>query len=149
MGIWTKSEHSDSLIKQILIQHGDSRFQLFKQRPNRKILEDSKSRTVNRIGFRREASEGDTEYIIPPDSLKDVRGPYDPDLLMRALQKHGLLETSDSRHKTVLRTLPELGRCRCYVVKSRIFDDLEEEKVEGHDKMCGSSGSVVQQRQSN
>jgi hypothetical protein len=63
--------------------------------------------------------------------FKEVCSPYSEDLVRRALQRHGFLKT-DSGHTTLKRSLPELGRVRCYVISGSIFggDTDDEENAE-------------------
>jgi putative DNA primase/helicase len=113
-------------VKSILLAHGNSRFQL--------IGEDQKqneSKVLNRLGFRARTKEGETEYIVLPEMFRELCGPYPEDLVRRALQKRGFLKSTDSRHATVKRVLPELGRPRCYVISGRIFGGDEDEDTAG------------------
>jgi uncharacterized protein (DUF927 family) len=109
-------------VKTMLAAHGSSRFQPFGEGQNDEI------RIVNRLGFRTRTREGDSEYLILPDTFREVCGPYAEELVRRALLKRGLLKLTDARHATVKRTLPELGRVRCYAISSAIFqgEDADE-----------------------
>jgi uncharacterized protein (DUF927 family) len=118
-GAWDETQ-ALRYVKSVLVAHGNSRFQPFEegQRGEMKI--------PNRLGFRTRSKDGDCEYLILPDMFREVCGAYPEDLMRRALQKHGFLKGSDARHATVQRTLPELGRTRCYVLSSSIFRDEDE-----------------------
>jgi uncharacterized protein (DUF927 family) len=110
-------------VKTILATHGNSRFQPFGGEADRDDI-----KIPNRLGFRTRTKEGDSEYLILPDTFREVCGPYPEELVRRALQKRGLLKGTDARHATVKRTLPELGRVRCYAISSAIFRGDEEDE---------------------
>jgi uncharacterized protein (DUF927 family) len=118
-GAWDETQALRS-IKSALVAHGNSRFQPFGEGQWDGI------KIPNRLGFRTRNKEGDCEYLILPDMFREICGAYPEDLMRRALQKHGFLKGSDARHATVQRTLPELGRTRCYVISSAIFRDEDE-----------------------
>jgi putative DNA primase/helicase len=108
-------------VKSVLAAHGNSRFQFFKE-PN----DTEGTKIPNRLGFRTLTDEGDSQYLILPAMFPEVCSPYPEDLVRRALKKRGLLKGSDAEHTTIKRTLPELGRTRCYVISSAIFDGDED-----------------------
>lgn len=84
---------------------------------------------MNRIGFRTCGNERQSEYILVPEMFREVCGPYPEDLVRRALQKRGFLKKgSDPQHTTIKRTLPELGRVRCYVIGGNVFGGEDEQE---------------------
>jgi putative DNA primase/helicase len=111
-------------VKSVLAAHGNSRFQFFGEGQSNEI------RIVNRLGFRTFSRAGESEYLIVPEMFREICGPYPEELVRRTLQKRGFLKGTDARHVTVKRTLPELGRVRCYVISSEIFAGDENENNE-------------------
>jgi len=84
---------------------------------------------INRIGFRTIGKDGESEYLLVPETFREICGPYPEDLVRRALQRRGFLKKgSDPQHTTIKRTLPELGRVRCYVISGNIFGGGEDGK---------------------
>ena len=113
-------------VASILMAHGNSRFQLIGE--GRRRQEDTK--IVNRIGFRTAVRGGQSEYLLVPEMFREVCGPYSEELVKRALQRKGFLKRgAESQHTTIKRTLPEIGRVRCYVITGNIFGgDVEGEE---------------------
>lgn len=93
-------------VRLFIEQHGASRFQ---------DMDSGNALCINRVGFRRRDGD-ETEYLILPESFKAevVRG-HAPRRAAAVLRKAGWLRRSDDR-AAALRTLPELGRRRVYVV---------------------------------
>lgn len=121
-GAWDEDQ-AVKHVAAVLLAHGNSRFQLVEGFKH----DESAAKIMNRIGFRTLAKNGDSEYLVLPQMLRELCGPFSEDLVRRALQKRGFLKTSDSSHATMKRTLPELGRVRCYSISSRIFaGDLDD-----------------------
>jgi putative DNA primase/helicase len=108
-----------------LIAHGNSRLQPHNQRSDGQRPKDDSTKTLNRIGFRSTTVERETEYQVMPDMLRDLCGPFSQELVLRALRKRKLLNGCAENRLTAQRTLPEIGRTRCYAISSRIFDDDE------------------------
>jgi hypothetical protein len=90
------------------------------------VLEVGK--VLDRVGFRTSDENGATEYLIQPDMFKLVCAPFPVDLALAALKKVGALviDEKDRHHSTIRRRVPELGRCRFYVISSRVFADADD-----------------------
>ena len=121
-------EKAIQLLKQSLFAHGNSRFQFYHQRSDTpRPQTDDSAKTVNRLGFRCTTAEGETEYQVLPNMLQDLCGAFSPELVLRALRRRGLLNGCAGHHLTAQRTLPEIGRTRCYAISSRIFEDHQRD----------------------
>ena len=122
-------------VASVLITHGNSRFQFFIEGQTR----DETIKVPNRIGFRTQAKDGETEYLVLPAMFHELCGPFPEDLVRRTLQRHGLLKGSDPDHATAKRTLPEFsGRPRCYVISGRI--SASDEQGKGLARAAGAPG---------
>lgn len=94
-------------VRLFIERHGASRFQ---------DVDTEQATCINRVGFRQKRPDGGTEYLILPESFgaEVVRG-HASRRAAAVLRKAGWLRRSDDR-AAALRTLPELGRRRVYVV---------------------------------
>lgn len=134
-GAWDEDQ-AIKYVKSVLVAHGNSRFQLIGGAVR---MDDSK--IANRLGFRALGKNGHSEYILVPEMFREVCGPYSEDLVRRVLQKRGVLKGSDARHTTTKRTLPELGRVRCYVIEGSIFGGDDEDEGTNEENKAGMRGS--------
>jgi putative DNA primase/helicase len=102
-----------SILEQVTLfieQHGQSRFQDVKK-PD--------AVCINRVGFRREAEGGSTEYFVLPESFRsEVCKGHDATLAAKVLLERGLLLPGDSGSFTRRPSidLPGWGRKRCYSI---------------------------------
>ena len=94
-------------IRLFIEQHGASRFQ---------DMDSNATTCIGRVGFRQKCADGRTEYLILPESFgaEVVKG-YSVRRAARVLADAGWLRRSDDKSSAV-RTLPELGKKRVYVV---------------------------------
>jgi len=94
--------------------HGASRFE--------DMNADHDQRIINRAGFYRTGADGGREYIVLPESFKrDVCHGFDPKAAIKALAAHGWLELDGDKPQRRER-LPGMGRVRCYVFTSRMWE---------------------------
>lgn len=98
-------------VRLFIEQHGASRFQ---------DMDTNATTCIGRVGFRQKGMDGRTEYLILPESFgaEVVKG-YSVRRAARVLADAGWLRRSDDKSSAV-RTLPELGKKRVYVV---VFPD--------------------------
>ena len=98
-------------VRLFIEQHGASRFQ---------DMDTNAATCIGRVGFRQKGMDGRTEYLILPESFgaEVVKG-YSVRRAARVLADAGWLRRSDDKSSAV-RTLPELGKKRVYVV---VFPD--------------------------
>lgn len=118
-GHWDE-EQAIRCIRSFITAHGNSRFQFYTRRGQGS---DDNAKVINRVGFRCALPDGGSEYQIPVDAFPEVCGPFSVDLVKRSLQKRGYLVLEDDEHLSCARKLPELGRKRCYVISTKIFED--------------------------
>lgn len=110
----TDDELAVQQVRGFLESHGGSRFQ---------DMKDASFRIMNRAGFRRTDSKGETEYLILTEAFsREVCGGYDSKATAKILAARGYLIRGDGRNLAQRVSLPELGRARVYVVHQRIQD---------------------------
>ena len=88
-----------------------------------------RERTINRVGFRKIDSQGDTTYFVLPESWKtEICAGLDPGFVARVLAGRGMLRVEAKTGKlTRAERLPGAkGTTRCYVITSRIGAGDEE-----------------------
>lgn len=109
-----------SSVRRFLEQHGASRFQRLDT--TNKLLDQH---CRDRVGFRRDDSNGETHYYVLPESFPELCKGYDPKLVMQALAEKGLLIKggADSFTQKLPYPLPEIGRKRCYLIKVSLESD--------------------------
>lgn len=95
-----------SAVRLFIEQHGASRFQ---------DIEKEGAVCVNRVGFRRKAGGG-TEFILLPESFKEVVRGFAETRAKKVLYAAGWLKPGEKGKYTAKVTLPELQRVNCYVV---------------------------------
>ena len=94
-------------VRLFIEQHGASRFQ---------DMDSNATTCIGRVGFRQKDADGRTEYLILPESFgAEVAKGYSVRRAARVLADAGWLRRSDDKSSAV-RTLPELGKKRVYVV---------------------------------
>ncbi|MEF9385060.1 DUF927 domain-containing protein [Ralstonia solanacearum species complex bacterium KE056] len=94
--------------------HGASRFE--------DMNADHDQRIINRAGFYRTGADGGREYIVLPESFKrDVCHGFDAKAAIKALLANGWLELDGDKAQRRER-LPGMGRVRCYVFSSRMWE---------------------------
>ncbi|WP_316666548.1 DUF927 domain-containing protein [Ralstonia psammae] len=95
--------------------HGASRFEAMSATEDQRI--------INRAGFYRTDAEGGREYIVLPESFRrDVCAGFDPKTAVKALVAHGWLALDGDKPQRRER-LPGMGRVRCYVFTSRMWEE--------------------------
>lgn len=103
-------EHGQAvkLVLGYLARYGQARFEnLDTPEPNR---------IIDRSGFKRTSTGGRVQFVFLPDQLAAVVPGLNITQAVKSLDKAGLLRRND-KHLSQKITLPELGRCRCYVIE--------------------------------
>lgn len=111
------TEAAINQVRAFLETHGSSRFRDLDCR--------DEDRIINRAGFRRvNESDGETVYLILPEVFRnEVCKGYDYRAVAKAMVDRTLMVGStESRALTAKETVPEMGRIRVFVVRSKIFD---------------------------
>lgn len=97
-----------SAVRLFIEQHGASRFQ---------DISNPTATCINRVGFRQMNEAGKTEYIVLPESFKtEVAKGFSERRAAKVLSDAGWLELGIEGRMKSRRTLPEMGRVRCYVI---------------------------------
>ncbi|MBI4533430.1 MAG: DUF927 domain-containing protein [Candidatus Melainabacteria bacterium] len=109
-----------SQVRQYLELHGEARFV-----PLNRIGERDDVRIIiNRAGFRRTTTTGESEFLIFPEAFRnEVCKGFDPREVSRLLVQRDFLVCGDDGKKQRLERLPELGPKRVYVISSKILGD--------------------------
>ena len=103
-------------IRQFLESHGSSRFQLFG--------EVDETRVINRAGFRRKDDDGRWEYFVLPEIWKaEVCVGQDATALAKELLRRGFLVPGSDGKPVSTHKLPGMGAKRCYRLSAKIVSD--------------------------
>ncbi|MBP0620463.1 hypothetical protein [Cupriavidus consociatus] len=95
--------------------HGASRFEY--------LASDQDQRIPNRAGFYRNGEAGQREFLVLSEAFRrEVCQDFDPKTVVRALVSAGWLALDGGKPQRRER-LPGLGRVRCYVFTSRMWED--------------------------
>jgi putative DNA primase/helicase len=93
-------------VRLFIEQHGQSRFQDF-EKPDSTVL--------NRAGFRKVENDM-TVFLVLAESFKEVCHGYDIVRAARVLRDRGILLPGDGKNLAQYRSLPGMGRQRCYAL---------------------------------
>ncbi|MNX66847.1 hypothetical protein D3C86_979510 [compost metagenome] len=112
------TEQGIAQVRKFLIANGSSRFvKLDGER------DDGTPRLViNRAGFREDAVEGATYFILTDVWRDEVCKGFNAAAIARALAEQGHLQRGSEDRPTVQRRFPEIGRTRVYAIRSSIFE---------------------------
>ena len=115
-------------VRMFLEQHGASRFQSYQPQygPGGNQITE---RVFNRAGFKRETTEGDTEFFVLKEVFRnELCAGFDYRMVASALERCGALDRQPPECTKIVR-LPELGRVRVFAVKASAL--LGDERPEG------------------
>ncbi len=117
------------MVRRFIEQHGSARFERIGDANDAGVVMPGE-RTLQRVGFRRTDTEGDTTYYILPESWKsEVCAGLDPGFVARVLADRGKLRRGSEGKFTRSERLPgSKGTTRCYVVVSRILSATDAER---------------------
>jgi putative DNA primase/helicase len=108
-------------VRRFLEAHGASRFQVARD----SIGDPSEENqfVVNRAGFRRKTAEGDTEYLVLPETFKaEVCAGFDYRLVARVLEERGFLERQPPDLTKRVRLSGNLGLIRAFSINASILE---------------------------
>ncbi|WP_053076613.1 DUF927 domain-containing protein [Caenimonas sp. SL110] len=106
-------------IRRFLEQHGESRFTAWDE------IGDAPGviRTVNRVGFRKVADDGRTDYLVLTEAYKtELCANLNSKDVTKVLRTKGLLVLDPDGGSTRKERLPGLGSTRVYRIKADIFN---------------------------
>lgn len=111
-----------SQVRRFFELHGESRFTRWESN-------QENSKTINRVGFRRDFTHG-TEYFVFPEAFKnDIASGFDPKLVAKVCLKNGLLQPGGKGEATRSERLPHISKnIRCYRFTHKV---LGSDEVEG------------------
>jgi uncharacterized protein (DUF927 family) len=85
---------------------------------------DRVEKVINRAGFFRTSDDGRREYFVLPETFKaEICKGLDSKRAVDALAKAGWIRRGEGRNLLNKHTLPGIGRVRCYVFTSSMWDD--------------------------
>jgi uncharacterized protein (DUF927 family) len=119
------AESAVSQVRRFFEANGASRFQPVRH-PTVKAGMDSPDENqvvVNRAGFRRKTNEGETEYLVFPETFKsEVCAGFDYRMVARVLADRGLLDCQPPNFTKRVRLPGNLGLIRAFSVKASILE---------------------------
>ncbi len=109
-------------VRRFIEAHGTSRFEAMWEVAGDQP-ESEREKVVNRVGFRRRARDGSTEYVILPEMWRtEICAGHDAGRVARVLADKGfLLPGSDGKPQRVTRIPGVQGSVRAYVITSGIL----------------------------
>ena len=115
-------------VRAFIEAHGNSRFQSCVPRHDGRGNEIHE-RVIDRVGFKSVDAEGDTEFLILPEAFRqEVCKGLDYRMVAKVLDERGHLRADSKGKRSVLHTVPELGRIRVYAVRASILGGEKEEQ---------------------
>jgi putative DNA primase/helicase len=107
-----------STVRRFFEQNGESQFTPWDAPQEHK--------TIKRAGFRR-LDDGDVEFFVFPETFKsEIAKGFDPKLVSRICQKHGLLREGSKGEFTRSEQLPGMNKkTRCYRFTSKVIGGEE------------------------
>ena len=117
------------VVRRFIEQHGSARFERVGDANDAGVVMPGE-RTLQRVGFRKTDTEGDTTYYILPESWKsEICAGLDAGFVARVLADRGLLRKGPAEKFTRSERLPgSKGTTRCYVILSRILGASDDER---------------------
>jgi putative DNA primase/helicase len=103
-----------SSVKAFFESHGESRFA---------DIDDASNRaTINRAGFRKTTPDGVEYFVLTEAYKRDVCGGYDMRAVTKVLTEAGWIELDSAGKASQSKTLPEMGKTRCYVLTPKMWE---------------------------
>jgi putative DNA primase/helicase len=114
------AEAAANQVRRFLEAHGASRFQVVRQAT---ADPDENQVVVNRAGFRRKTTDGETEFLVLPETFKaEVCGGFDYRMVARVLAERGFLDCQPPDLTKRVRLPGNLGLIRAFSVKASILE---------------------------
>lgn len=108
-------------LRAFLGANGSSRFQHL----NPTQVEPTADRIFNRVGFKRASSDGQTEYLVFPETFRnEICAGHNHQAVLREVDNRGFL-IREHPNMTVKPRLPELGLTRVYCIRAAILEGDE------------------------
>lgn len=102
-----------SQVRSFLEAHGESRFTEWNFTTNH---------TINRAGFKKTNGSGTEFFVLPEAFSKEICAGLDHRLAARILLDEGWLLADDENKPYRREYLPGIGRSRCYVFTSKVWE---------------------------
>jgi uncharacterized protein (DUF927 family) len=119
-----EEQEAISTVRRFVELHGMSRFEAMGELARRdSVGEPIEQRIINRVGFRRKAENGGTEFLVLPEAWRtEICAGLNPKTVAKALMKRGMLRPdSEGKLQCVVR-LPGFGKpARCYIITEEII----------------------------
>lgn len=119
------TEHAINQVRRFLEAHGASRFQVIRHPdiPETADSPDENQVVINRAGFRRKTTEGDTEFLILREAFKsEVCSGFDYRTVARGLADRGFLDCQPPDLTKSVRLPGNLGKIRAFCVRASILE---------------------------
>ena len=102
-----------SSVKAFFESHGESRFA---------DIDDTTNRvTINRAGFRNSNTDGQEYFVLSEAYKRDVCAGFDMKTVSKVLTDAGWLDQGKDGKASQSRTLPGMGKTRCYLFTSKMW----------------------------
>jgi uncharacterized protein (DUF927 family) len=108
-------------VRRFLEAHGASRFQVV--RPGVTDSSNDNQIVVNRAGFRQQTPDGETEFLVLPETFKsEVCNGFDYRMVARALRERNLLECQPPDLTKRVRLPGNIGLIRAFSIRASILE---------------------------
>jgi putative DNA primase/helicase len=108
-------------VRRFLEAHGASRFQVI--RPGVTDSSNENQIVVNRAGFRQQAPDGETQFLILPETFKsEVCNGFDYRMVARTMKERNLLECQPPDLTKRFRLPGNIGLIRAFCIRSSILE---------------------------
>ena len=116
-------------VRAFIEAHGNSRFQSLVPRQDGRGNEIHE-RVIDRVGFKAVDPEGDAEFLILGEAFRqEVCKGLDYRMVAKVLDERRHLRTDSKGKRSVLHTVPELGRIRVYAVRVSVLGSEKAEQA--------------------
>lgn len=108
-----------SQIRKFFEQHGESRFTPMDN-------QTFETKTVNRVGFRKQTEDGITFFVLPESFKSEICAGLDHSYVAKICIQNGYLMPDKKGVSTRSERLPGIGKIRCYRFTSKVLSFLNE-----------------------
>jgi len=118
------AESAIAHVRRFFEAHGASRFQVVRHSATEIDVESpDEDKVVNRAGFRRKTAEGETEFLVLPETFKsEVCAGFDYRMVARLLEERGFLDCQRPELTKRVRLQGNLGLIRAFCVRASILE---------------------------
>jgi hypothetical protein len=132
----TGQQESKSLLDQVrgfFEQFGDSRFiEVRHVEGEGNKLVDQNQRVINRAGFRRIDSEGNTMFLVLPEAFREICEGFNIRAAAKILIEKGVITPGKNGRSQVTARLPGMGIKKVYSINASIWQEREAENASGN-----------------